>query len=105
MPEAPLKAPGQMPEAPLKAPGQMPEAPLKAPGQIMTVAELDAEQNRLDEGPCLAAMRDRQTVQIDSMHTETRWQGFCRVALAAGPRRGLPPPPAHPRDARPAGGL
>ena len=29
-------------------------------------------------------MRDRQTVQIDSMHTETRWQGFCRLALAAG---------------------
>ena len=71
------------PGAPLKAPGQMPEAPLKAPGKI-TVAELDAEQNHLDEGPCLAAMRDRQTVQIDSMHTETRWQGFCRVALAAG---------------------
>ena len=60
-----------------------PEAPLKAPGQI-TVADLDAEQNRLDEGPCLAAMRDRQTVLIDSMHTETRWQGFCRAALAAG---------------------
>jgi GAF domain-containing protein len=50
----------------------------------VTVAKLDAEQNRLDEGPCLAAMRDRQTVQIDSMHTETRWEGFCRVALAAG---------------------
>ena len=60
-----------------------PEAPLKAPGRI-TVAELDAGQNRLDEGPCLTAMRDRQTVQIDSMHTETRWQGFCRLALAAG---------------------
>src|SRR5205807_2354782 len=60
-----------------------PEAPLKAPGEI-TVAELDAEQNRLDEGPCLTAMRDRQTVQIDSMHSETRWQGFCRVAVAAG---------------------
>src|SRR5436309_2630401 len=81
-PEAPLKAPGQMPEAPLKAPGQMPEAPLKAPGKI-TVAELDAEQNHLDEGPCLAAMRDRQTVQLDSMHPETRWQGFCRGAPAA----------------------
>jgi GAF domain-containing protein len=60
-----------------------PEAALEAPQKI-TIAELDAEQNRLDEGPCLAAMRDRQTVQIDSMHTETRWQGFCRVALAAG---------------------
>src|SRR5437870_1075407 len=82
-PEAPLKAPGQRPEAPLKAPGQRPEAPLKAPGQ-RTVAELAAEQNRLDEGPCLVAMRERQTVQIDSMHTETRWQGFCRLALAAG---------------------
>ena len=60
-----------------------PEAPLKAPGQI-TVAELDAGQNRLDEGPCLTAMRDRQTIQIDSMRTEIRWQGFCRLALAAG---------------------
>ncbi|HEY2666615.1 MAG TPA: GAF and ANTAR domain-containing protein [Actinomycetota bacterium] len=59
------------------------EAPLRSAGHI-TVAELDAEQNRLDEGPCLAAMRDRQTIQIDSVHTETRWRGFCRVALAAG---------------------
>src|SRR5207237_9634039 len=41
-----------------------------------SVAELDAGQNWPDEGPCLAASRDRQTVQIDSMHTETRWQGF-----------------------------
>src|SRR5260370_2385517 len=62
----------------------MPAAPLKALGKLMGAAGLDAGQNRLDEGPCLAAMRDRQTVQIDSMHTETRWQGFCRVALAAG---------------------
>ena len=60
-----------------------PEAPLKAPGKI-TVARLDAEQYRLDEGPCLAAMRGRQTVQIDSMRAETRWPGFCRLALAAG---------------------
>lgn len=73
----------EKPEAALRAPGEMPEAALRAPGKI-TIAELDAAQNRLDEGPCLAAMRDRQTVQIDSIHTETRWQGFCRVALAAG---------------------
>src|SRR5260370_15948813 len=65
----------------------MPAAPLKALGKLMGAAGLDAGQNRLDEGPCLAAMRDRQTVQIDSMHTETRWQGFCRVALAAGLER------------------
>lgn len=71
------------PEAALRAPGEGSEPALKAPGKV-TIAELDAEQNRLDEGPCLAAMRDRQTVQIDSIHTETRWQGFCRVALAAG---------------------
>jgi GAF domain-containing protein len=48
------------------------------------VAELDAEQYRLDEGPCLAALREGQTFQIDSMRSETRWQGFCQVAAAAG---------------------
>src|SRR5260370_1674414 len=58
----------------------------------MRAAGLGAEKIRLDEGPCLAAMRDRQTVQIDSMHTETRWQGFCRAALAAGIQSGLAVP-------------
>jgi GAF domain-containing protein len=48
------------------------------------VAELDAEQYRLDEGPCLAAMREGQTIQVDSMRSETRWQGFCKGASAAG---------------------
>ena len=49
-----------------------------------TVAELDAEQYRLDQGPCLAAMRDGQTFQVESMRSETRWQGFCDAAAAAG---------------------
>jgi GAF domain-containing protein len=47
-------------------------------------AELDAEQYRLDEGPSLAATRERQTFQIDSMRTETRWPSFCQLAAAAG---------------------
>lgn len=64
------------------------------------VAELDDEQYRLDEGPCLAAMREGQTFQIDSMRSETRWQGFCEVAAAAGIESVL----AVPFDADSAGG-
>jgi GAF domain-containing protein len=64
------------------------------------VAELDAEQYRLDAGPCLAAMREGQTFQVDSMRSETRWQGFCEAAAAAGIESVL----AVPLDADPAGG-
>src|SRR5207253_4884065 len=64
------------------------------------VTELDAEQHRLDEGPCLAAMREGQTFQVDSMRSETRWQGFCEAAAAAGIESVL----AVPLDADPAGG-
>jgi GAF domain-containing protein len=64
------------------------------------VAELDAEQYRLDEGPCLAAMREGQTIQVDSMRSETRWQGFCKAAAAAGIESVL----AVPLDADPAAG-
>ena len=79
-----------------------------AGGQLRTasstagaVAELDAEQYRLDEGPCLAAMRQRQTFQIDSMHTETRWPAFCQLAATAGIESLL----AVPLDAEPADGF
>jgi uncharacterized repeat protein (TIGR04076 family) len=64
------------------------------------VAELDAEQYRHDEGPCLAAMREGQTFQVDSMRSETRWQGFCEAAAAAGIESVL----AVPLDADPAAG-
>ncbi|MEA2591488.1 MAG: hypothetical protein QOD62_1319 [Actinomycetota bacterium] len=58
--------------------------PRTASSTDQTVAELDAEQYRLDEGPCLAALREGQAFQIDSMRSETRWKGFCQVAAAAG---------------------
>lgn len=48
------------------------------------VASLDAEQYRLDEGPCLAALRQRMVFQIDSMGDEQRWTHFCPVARDAG---------------------
>lgn len=47
-------------------------------------SQLDAEQYRLDEGPCLAALRERELFQIDSMADETRWSQFCPLALDAG---------------------
>lgn len=47
-------------------------------------SELDAEQYRLNEGPCLAALEERQVFQIDSVVDERRWQRFCSVAHEAG---------------------
>jgi GAF domain-containing protein len=48
------------------------------------VANLDAEQYRLEEGPCLAALRTRQVYQIDSMAEEKRWSRFVPLAREAG---------------------
>ncbi|HYR61773.1 MAG TPA: GAF and ANTAR domain-containing protein [Actinomycetota bacterium] len=48
------------------------------------VADLDASQYRLGEGPCLAAIRERQVFQIDSMRDESRWERFCALATEAG---------------------
>lgn len=47
-------------------------------------SQLDAEQYRLEEGPCLAALRERGSFQIDSMADETRWAKFCPLARQAG---------------------
>lgn len=47
-------------------------------------ANLDAEQYRLEEGPCLAALRQREIFQIDCMQDETRWARFCPLAQEAG---------------------
>ena len=47
-------------------------------------SQLDAEQYRLEEGPCLAALRERELFQIDSMADEPRWTQFCPVAVQAG---------------------
>jgi len=45
------------------------------------VAELDQLQTNLDEGPCLDALREHHTVQIDDMATERRWPRFAHAAM------------------------
>ena len=48
------------------------------------VAEVDELQSSLDEGPCLSALREHHTVQIEDMATDTRWPRFARAALDHG---------------------
>lgn len=48
------------------------------------VSDLDAQQYRLGDGPCLAAARDHQPHLIDSTAAETRWPEFCERAATAG---------------------
>lgn len=58
-----------------------PEAPTNP-----IVAELDELQSSLNDGPCLSALREQHTVQIEDMATETRWPRFARAALDRGVR-------------------
>ena len=48
------------------------------------VDRLDQLQYRLDEGPCLDAMRHHTSVVVDDMRTETRWPRFAPPAVEAG---------------------
>jgi hypothetical protein len=48
------------------------------------VAELDEAQASFDEGPCLSALREHQTVLIEDMAAETRWPRFTRAAAQRG---------------------
>jgi transcriptional regulator with GAF, ATPase, and Fis domain len=48
------------------------------------VDQLDRLQYRLDEGPCLDAMRQHTSVVVDDMRTETRWPRFAPPAAEAG---------------------
>jgi hypothetical protein len=58
-----------------------PEAPTNP-----VVAELDELQSSLNDGPCLSALREQHTVQIEDMATETRWPRFASAALDRGVR-------------------
>jgi len=49
-----------------------------------TVAKLDELQSELDDGPCIPALREHHTVQIDDMSSETRWPQFTRQATELG---------------------
>jgi len=48
------------------------------------VDRLDQLQYRLDEGPCLDAIRHHTSVVVDDMRTETRWPRFAPPAAEAG---------------------
>ncbi|WP_197518877.1 GAF and ANTAR domain-containing protein [Mycobacterium sp. ACS1612] len=48
---------------------------------------LDAIQRRYQEGPYLDAVRDRDTIRVDDLTTDTRWPNFQREALAQTPIR------------------
>jgi GAF domain-containing protein len=47
-------------------------------------ARLDRLQTDLREGPALSVLRERHTVLIDDLATETRWPSFTSTALTLG---------------------
>ena len=46
--------------------------------------EVDEMQDRIQEGPCLHAVWDEQTVRVEDMRTETRWPRFAAGAVELG---------------------
>ena len=50
------------------------------------VAELDQLQTTLDDGPCLDALHEHHTVEIQNMTTEMRWPQFTHAAAERGVR-------------------
>ncbi len=48
------------------------------------VAELDDLQRREDEGPCLTALREHETVRIDNIGVDDRWPNYARAAAERG---------------------
>jgi GAF domain-containing protein len=45
---------------------------------------IDELQSRLDEGPCLDALREQTTVLVDDYSTDERWPRFTKEAARAG---------------------
>jgi GAF domain-containing protein len=45
---------------------------------------IDALQSRLDQGPCLDALREQTTVLVDDYANDDRWPRFTREAARAG---------------------
>ncbi|WP_091213515.1 GAF and ANTAR domain-containing protein [Geodermatophilus siccatus] len=46
--------------------------------------QVDEAQNRMQEGPCLDAVWEAETVRVDDMRTETRWPRFAAEAVELG---------------------
>jgi GAF domain-containing protein len=72
-------------------------------------AKVDEIQYRLDEGPCLHAMRGGEVVSIPDTVEQAQWPEFEAAAAAAGIRSclavPLTAPPKNSRDRRPVGAL
>jgi GAF domain-containing protein len=51
--------------------------------------EADERQYRVDDGPCLQAMREGVVVRVDDMTRETRWGAFPPLAVQVGVRSSL----------------
>ncbi len=49
-----------------------------------SAGRLDELQTELDDGPCLRAVWEQQTVHIPDMATESRWPRFAAAAIQAG---------------------
>jgi len=63
------------------APGKEIETPA-CTDEIVSLC--DAAQYTLNEGPCVEAVWDDETFQIDDMHSETRWPKFAARAAELG---------------------
>lgn len=50
------------------------------------VVELDELQRRENEGPCLTALREHETVRIDDTADDDRWPAYARAAAERGVR-------------------
>jgi GAF domain-containing protein len=60
---------------------------ISSPAYSSVVAyESDLAQYATDEGPCLEAIREHETVLMDDLETETRWPAYREAALALGVR-------------------
>lgn len=46
--------------------------------------QIDALQTEFDEGPCLDALREEQTVRVDDLASESRWPRFAAEAARRG---------------------
>jgi GAF domain-containing protein len=66
-------------------------------------ARVDEVQYRLDDGPCLYAMRDGHLVRIDDTADQRRWPRFEKLAASRGIRSCLALPLVT--DGRPVGAL
>jgi len=64
-----------------------PRRTITSPAYSSQVAyDSDQAQYKTDQGPCLDALREHQTVIIDDLETETRWPDYRELALKLGVR-------------------